>query len=539
MSYAKGDEFLRGSLEKSQKYIKTWSSRFATFEAPSRKFSYGKSESKPASGGVMVVKKVYRASEKDPKLNLADADIFSFIVEGNASNGEEEVWRFRSKSMDQFHQWYFTIRHALAASSDMEPFHYGLPLKDPRTDLQFTIVPPDYLFRFSLLDRAIMYNFQGVKLYCNPDIAEPPEDVVLVIGDRSLYIFRLTADVHRCVPLVDIRKIYTTGTGLMGLVIPNEYDILCSYCHPETYTVLLRIQNSMQPSTKERYPPASVDTHDFSLAELHRRLNLQPPENYRINLIPPTPKSKLRLAMDLYEKQTGEKFVYGSVIRPPSQQRSQPASPDRAAGGGGEATAPKHASAGSDEATESADPMAVLLTKLGLSRYFVTLQQQHLDVEILSCMEPDDLESFGVRDPADRTAIVTTARGEPTSWKRGPRTDAEPSTEKNAESSPVMPVGGNIHKNGDGAPPAPAPKKAFVINLDSDDDDGAVATMPVPKKMTITLSDDEDDLGSQMPGQMKPPPGKKIVLDSESEDELHVVATAPKPAPKVVFGDDI
>jgi hypothetical protein len=477
---------LSAFLEKAAKYTKSWTKRFVKFNATQCSMAYGAS-SEAAAKNTMTVGRLTRSSEKNSNMGAGSNDLYSFIVDGTLGDGKADQWTFRFPDETSFNEWYFHVRDVVAARGDMDPFHFGLPKEDPRVGLPFVHVPAQHLFRFGLLDRAIMYYFGDatVNVGAGSAAASGPDgqalSEVLVIGDRCLYLFKATADLHRCVPISQIRKVYA-GSGCLGIAVDKpQHDMLLTGLGgavARIVDVLEGVHRSIPNSDA-----LEIDTATAAAEALGEFLHLAPRENYRMSLTAPTPKAKLKNAMDLYEKQTGQRFVFGAAAAPaPALPANHAHSPD---------------------AIDIGDPMAVMLMKIGLKDYIVPLQRQHLDVDLLSCMDPDDLISFGVNNDNHRQRIIAAAKGE--------EDDEELAVEMPSEAAAV-------------------PRRAFTIVLDSDSDaDDLPVTVPVARPINLD-ADSDDDMPAPQPRPVN------VMLDS-SDDDMPV--PAPKKAPiKVSLDSD-
>lgn len=477
---------LAAFLEKSAKYSKKWTKRYVTFDPDTKKLNYGESSEKAAKAS-MVLTNIVRTSEKDPKVVAGNPDLFSFSVQGTHTDGKTDTWGIRCPDANAFDEWYFAIRNCLAAHGVMDPFHYGLPSRDPRTDLDFAHVPVEHLYRFSLLDRAIMYLFETVQVQSATSVEKMEE--FLVIGDRCLYLFKVTADVHRCVPIVQVKKVFA-GNSCVGFQIQEpQHDILIldTLHAAKIVTVMERVLKAI-PNTQK----VEIDTSIANPEAIAEQLHIGQREKYELVVTAPTPKMKLKVAMDLYEKQTGQAFVYGSA--------SKPAAP-----------VAKSKVHDAPEAMDMEDPMAALLLKVGLKEYVVMLQRQHVDVDLLSCMDPNDLVNFGVTNPAHRERIIAAAKGEPFS----PAAPSSPASQPMQSPSAARPAI-VLDSDSDGDDFQITVPKARQISLDDDDDDDVVV-LPKSNARAINLDSDSDDGGLPPP---KPAAKPAVNLDDDDDDDI-------------------
>lgn len=457
---------LQAFLDKSTKYTKSWSKRFLTLETSSRKLSYGESSQK-ASKGFIFMTKVTRAAEKNGALKPGNPDLYSFVVEGVKDDGKTEQWALRCPDEPSFCEWYFAIRESIASNGLMDPLNFGLPEADPRSNVPFATVPIEFLSRFSLLERAIIYCFAPATFHSN-DPAEPI-DQVFVAGDKFLYSFTSQADVTRCVPLTALVKIYV-GEMCMGVVVRGHPDFLLKKT-PSVVKLCDIVKRTFLAATAKEL---EIDTSLTQFEQIAAKLALTVAPDYKLDVHSPTPKLKLKHAMDMYEKQTGQKFTYGAAQAP------APSLPK-----GHEHTA---------DAIDINDPMAALLMRVKLNQYIVPLQRQHIDIDLLSCMEPNDLVNFGINNPAHRDLIIAAAKGEDP-------VVAAPETQPAFAPAVRQPI--VLSDSDDDDLPMPVPKKLIVL-----DDDDDLMVMPKANAKQIVLTDSDDDLLPSKTGQMSPPPKK-------------------------------
>lgn len=479
---------LEGFLEKSAKYTKSWTKRYLVFDPETCKLSYGESQQKMKQ--TIQVTNIERSSQLSAKIVAGSPDLYSCTVEGKLPDGKDEKYSIRCPDAHSFDEWFFAIRHAVGKTGSMDPFDYGLPERDPRTNLAFVRVPVEHLYRFHLLDRAIMYFFREVNVYSSTGGDDSSREL-LVIGDRCMYLFQATAEVHRCIPMQTVSAVWA-GQGCIGIQFsPPQHDLLfvdCMYV-AEMVEVITGVLKAI-PSTEH----IEVNTSISSVDGIHEKLHLTQRDSYTLKVIPPTAKSKLKTAMDAYEKQTGKAFVYGSAAKPAAKidTRAVHRAPEAAA------------------AMDMDDPLAALLMRLKLNQYIVLLQRQHVDMDLIACMEADDLKDFGIDDNHHCRLIWSAVKGEPM--------PESPAAGPAAASSSPPPQAGLGQPAAKAAPPQSMPPQATgaggaakpVVVLDDSEDD-----LPPPKRIAITLSsdDDDDDLGIVMPAK------KPIVLE-DSDDDL-------------------
>jgi hypothetical protein len=462
---------LEGFLEKSGRYTKSWVKRFLIFDATTCQLSYGETQSKMKKG--MTLSKIVRSSEQSPKIVAGSPDLFSFSVEGKTQDGKADMYAIRCPDVTSFTEWFFTIRNALGALGAMDPFNYGLPDIDPRTNLKLVHVPVEHLYRFHLLDRAILYLFEEVSVHSSTGGTDSTKEL-LIIGDRYVYLFHFTAEVHRCIPIAHITGVFA-GTGCVGLRVKEpQHDVLVvESINASVIADVLASVLAAIPNTEN----LTIDTSIANVEGIKEHLHLQQREAYSLKVMAPTPKMKLKAAMDVYEKQTGQTFIYGSATKPAAKIDKKAV----------------HQSSEAQAEMDMEDPMAALLMRLKLTQYVVMLQRQHVDIDLIACMDAPDLANFGIDDPHHRAMISAAAKGEPIPTEGGAPA---------ATGSPAA---------------APAPKPAAPrgpITL-SDSDDDLPPPKPVAPRPTITLSSDDDD--DDLPAII---PVKKAIVLSDSDDDL-------------------
>lgn len=461
-----------GLIWRGTKYTRGWARRYVTLEIASRRLMYSENE-RAATKGVMLLKKVTRSAEKNESLTVGNPDLYSFAVDGVDPEGKEICWLLRCDDESSFMSWYQEIRNAIAAHGLCDSVHYGLPRNglDPRCDLPLANVPPQFLFRFSLLEKAIMYYFGLVSVVKTTSIPEPgvapaPNslmygDYILVLCDKSLYLFNVSADVIRCAPISGLQSIYA-GDKCIGLKLQHpQHDILFRTEQAVQIIDILRRTVSVATGSdidvdlSEETPEGMLTTTD---------LRLRAYEGYALSVNAPTPKAKLKHALEVYERQTGQKFVYGSAQNPAQVQKQQ-----------------QHKA----EDMDIEDPMAALLMRLKLNQYIVVMQRQHLDLDVLQCMEEADLQSFGITDSEHRRMILDAAR--------------------NGADSVVQAHAGGGGGGGGGG---------------DDDDDLDIPKKPLAKddsialqarKPALVLDDSDDDIIIHMSNK------KKVVLDDDDD----------------------
>jgi len=106
---------------------------------------------------------------------------------------------------------------------DEEPLQH-----DPRTGLELVDVPAAHQTLFEDLEGTVMHYFSNV-IHINHEGFRFP--AVLVGTDEFQYLFHVDSHginkaVKRCFAIADIDTLYYTETGLVGFVVPTEFDLL-------------------------------------------------------------------------------------------------------------------------------------------------------------------------------------------------------------------------------------------------------------------------------------------------------------------------
>lgn len=516
---------LTGFLERMKKYTKKWGKRYCTFDTVTRKFTYSEEEKEGGTvKAALIVSKLTRLAEQrdfTPQPGSpVSSDLLVMSLEGQLDSGaaaatfeKPEPWNIKFPSQAVFDVWYEAMRRSLAIAGLMDPFNYGLPPVDPRQNLPFAQIPLTHLLKFGLLEKAIIYSFTLVRYYdASSSVAPSCPDGVVVVGDKVLYMFRPNADVLRCTQLTNIQKIfYTKDKDLLGIVVnPPEADIIlqCSEGLEQLKHVLSVQYRAM---TQGKHLPVTP-MEEGKLEQLGAKLRSKPDEGYKLEVASPTAKGRLKNALDQYEKQEGVKFD-------PSTHRARKSQGEKRQNSVG---LPSGASSPGGPELDASIPLVRLLQRLELAQYAGQLLKQHVDLDVLQCMDLTDLETFGVRnrehgqkilDAANNPAIVSAVNSG----------SAAPAT-----TSPAPPVT---------AAPSTAPTTSTTAGAS-----------PNARPPAITLSDDEDDLDAMMQSQASPRSQKPVIVldDDDDDDDLDLLppvsaASPAKPAAAaaaIVLDDD-
>ena len=515
---------LSGFIERTTKYTKQWSKRYFTFDPSTRKLTYGKDDKSGPKGSV-VVTKIVRLSEQF-EFKASSPDLLSINVDGTMDDGKAEQWSMRFPDADMFDKWYIAVRGAVSAAGLMDSMNFGLPLIDPRYNLPFATIPLENLHKFGLLEKAIVYFFGACAVHAKDTSAAVAQvgssllgsgslqDTYFVIGDKHVYTFRPSADVVRCFLLSSLVKVHhTPGTTYMCLQLeaPEADLIIKNTSKTKEITEIVRKLFKVNGQGKELPLVAITASSVESFVETCSGLRLVADPDYKMNVASPTPKSRLKFALDMYEKKNGSKFgTKGGALGTTSASSGSPPS-DRADR--------KHSSPSAKEPAVSSSavqslggkdsdmsiPLVRLLTNLRLGQYIVPLLSQHVDLDVLQCMDDTDLETFGVKSAQHRKTILEAAGD-------GSRLASLASADS-LSLDPVVPA-----KSTTGAAsPQSSPKKEIVL---SDDDDDLIVA---PKAPLILLDDSDDDL-LPVVGPASPtgaaPPAPKPTINLDDDDDI-------------------
>lgn len=506
---------LEEELERTSKYIKKWAKRFVSFDDSTRKISYGTAKDKIKS--TMSITKVTRAAEIS-QVRSDSGNLYAVNVEGTAEDGKPDMWSIRMPDAKTFDLWYTTMRNCLAAQGMMDPLNFGLPAEDPRNGLPFVTVPLEQLHKFALLEKAILYYF-GFATMHGYEHHTAPQEHILMVGDRNLYVFRPNADVLRCVPIDAITGLKgpqdpTSATAFAVIKVqPVEHDIVIKASNelPKLLQVIADVYKGLKSTGLAIENDATGPIDQYIEA---KEIKIKPPEGYKMKAMSPTPKSKLKIALDLYQQQHGSSYSRSGSKRTKADKAAVVAAGAAEAG-----VAPTaEATAAADAINDS---LSRLLARLSLSQYGAILRKQHVDVELLSCMDVTDLTNFGIKDPKHCEAIVKAA----TEHEANGSPADEPLAPPSSGSAPQAPGASTSVAAGSFASPPASPTRKMVITLDSDDEDLlpvmnnsiSVASPLATTTNVVILDDSDDDL------VVRPPPP---------------AATAPAPKPSIVLDDD-
>ncbi|KEG11629.1 Tcc1i14-2.7 [Trypanosoma grayi] len=454
-------------------FTKAFKKRYVTFDRESRKLSYAEDDSKPPKG-VIIVTKVVRCCQV---MKVKAAELLTLMIDGNHEDGRADQWTLRMPTLQLFEEWNETLWTACAGAGLMEPYNYGLPPVDPRSNLPFAQVPLQHLFKFSGLEKMVIHFFGAITLLSSTvakDTQSPHH--VLVVGDRAIYVFNLNATVIYCSLISHIRKLHhgPEATFFALQLRPPAPDIVVKDFSGavQVASVVGRLYQ-VATGKKLNIMPINVPTAEVLVES--QQLRLSAGEGYKLQMVPPSTKLRLRQAIDAKRDET-DADAYGNSDEKPQT-------------GNG-------ATADSSTYPDSADPLTKLLHGIGLSQYAPTLLSQHVDLDVLKCMDASDLNTFGVMDKSHCQKILEAAL----------RSEMD-----------FLGVG-NGNGNASATPPTGVANPAAGGIALSDDDDDDDLVLPATRQKSVSLDDDSD---VELPAKKAP------------------AANAAKPAITIVDDDDL
>lgn len=448
-----------------------------TFEIESRKLSYAEDDRKPPRDTIVLTNFVRLCQVMEVK----EHELLTLTVDGKRADGKEEHWTLRMPDRQAFEEWTTTLWTACAHVGLMSPFNFGLPPVDPLTKLPFAQVPLEHLFTFALLERAVIYFFDTVTLLTSTVGKDHrPGRQRLVVGDKAVYVFDQKAAVLCCCRISKIDSIYYSPDATffaIGLQPPASdivmKDVNCSVQLASILNTLFLVTTSREL----KVIPINVPTAEVLVES--QQLRLDAAEGYKLQLIPPTNKARLCQKIDAGCDEIGDE-INGKVnnfTEKPKQHEE---------GMGDELTAGKF------NDLEGNEPLVSLLCRIGLAEYASLLLSQHVDLDVLQCMDASDLMTFGIKSEEHCKKIL----------------DA------------VLNMDADI-----------------LEKIDCDESSLVFTSRPAVNAIAtekITLSDDDDDIC--LPNQ----PRKAVVLDDDSDDELlpSLPAAVNTVKPPIVIDDD-
>eukprot|EP01064_Diplonema_japonicum_P022335 TRINITY_DN3202_c0_g1_i1.p1 TRINITY_DN3202_c0_g1~~TRINITY_DN3202_c0_g1_i1.p1 ORF type:complete len:886 (+),score=189.55 TRINITY_DN3202_c0_g1_i1:51-2708(+) len=400
---------------------------------------------------------------------------FAFTVhfEGGVSKkgilgGKETKWVLKASSGEQYDKWMTDLVAGVKGAKPTEQpqqqqqqhplntppvpangdFSFGLPPFDPRTDLPIASVPQQYSVPFAFLRMAVIHWMDKVKCL-ESDFGT--EENVAVLGDKCVYLCSETADVRRCIKVVDIQKVLVAQDGKKDLYIilvlpekiqvegkPNcpEFDLMFHCPDIKSFVRYLRTvymhqtQGSMLPLEQLR-----------DKNQLENEIRLKKPEGWSLNYWQPMLKEHLKTVLDMWEKsnkfEENEKFKQkvasmldsNDVLGPPPDTPTPPPY-----------TPSKHVDPETTDKQEEptvsttretetasedigpmitdlppggeADPLGRFLQQAGLAQYYEPLSENNITLDLLNSglIDDVDLQHFGVAIPGHRARILSRSK---------------------------------------------------------------------------------------------------------------------------------
>lgn len=464
---------------------------------------------------------------------LATLDLVAVLrVEGDSaamtfkSKTEELLLRGTDQRVADY--WWDLATSALVHHKLLKPRSGGLPPVDPRFNLKFSEIPSDFVQKFEKLDRCVLYWFSPVKKYgalSKITRRHSVEDRVACCGDKAFYITKMSADLTRCIKIVSLKKIFTNfqskadpkdETFVVLRSLPPDFDL---YVSSPTVDVMVACLQAIYLYYSKGTPLEVV--HVKSAAEVE--MQLERPDNFNQTMILPTPKEQLKKAFDVYGRKNGIKFTQAGVEADTKKSPSlgsasvsssvtSPKGSFAAPGDLSEPDSPEHAG------LPPTDPLAVFLSMHSMGHIYLGLYRQSIDLDIMECMDANDIKGFGGVSEADAerlkrslgdAAFMTSVRAKVEQARAKAKWGSE------VKSSPAAAAAASVASTA----PAPAPKPAFApIMLDDDDDLDALVAQASTSKMSMPafdLDDSDDDLAvAPAPAASKAPP---INLDDDDD----------------------
>lgn len=482
-----------GLLER-RNAIGIWSSRFVTLTSEMQKVEVGVADKEGQPPTLKIV--VTNVARPEPNL-------ITFI-----SKTAEEL-TLKAANNDVADEWYAACRGFLEKSGILEPKNAGLPANDPRNGLKFVDIPGGFIANFSNLERAVLYWFDSIKKFGAVNVLTKRhkiEDRVGFLGDKAFYVTRPNSEITRCIKVEKLACLYTNA-GTSSLPQGQDPFLVLKVPHPE-YDLCFESAQVLQlvKGLKAVYRQVTRGKdlrvcNVSSYSEAAVALQLERPDAYEMTMVVPSTKKQLRRGLEKYYQQRG--LPMPTAQPSPDRPRSSPTPTDGNGGSSPASVAQKDEEAERVPAVPMTDPLGCFLTLVGLPHLYLTLYKQHLDLDLLDCLDETDFKNFGVTEDADIDTI------------RSKCSDAEFLSE-------VHKTVEDARKGGSWG--AKAPAAVAVTPTPPNPSPVAPSSRPQQQQsMEVTLSDD-DDLADLMPASA----ARGINLDSD--DDLPVAPASPPPA---------
>ncbi|RNC30603.1 hypothetical protein TcCL_Unassigned06878, partial [Trypanosoma cruzi] len=243
--------------------------------------------------GVIIVTKMVRCCQV---MEVKTSDLFTLIVDGSHEDGKEDQWTLRMPNRQVFEEWTEVIGNVCAAAGLMQPLNFGLPSIDPRTNLPFAQVPLEYLFKFAVLEKAVIHFFGTVTLVTSTTGKDNhPARHNLVVGDKAIYIFTQNATILYCSLISHIRRIYHGPEATFFAVhvkSPAPDIVVKDFSEGAQVAFILARLFHVTTGKSLSVMPINVPTAEVLVESQQLRLNGD--EGYKLHVVSPTTKLRLR-----------------------------------------------------------------------------------------------------------------------------------------------------------------------------------------------------------------------------------------------------
>jgi hypothetical protein len=219
-------------------------------------------------------------------------------------------------------------------------------------------------------------------------------------------------------------------------------------------------------------------------------LQLERPDAYEMTMVVPSTKKQLRRGLEKYYKERGLPMP---TAQPVAATQKKPSGAEGSPASGVTAVEEEE----KDVAVPMTDPLGCFLTLVRLPELYMTLYKQHLDLDLLDCLDETDFKNFGVSDAVHISTIRSKraddafmAEVEKTveEARKGGNWQLRSAMPATSGSSPVAQTGNmEVTLSDDDDLESLMPAKGGII-LDSDDD------LPLPPKAAPVIDLDDDDL---------------------------------------------
>lgn len=481
-------------------------------------------------------------------------------------SASEEV-HCRAGNPELAYFWYKLVHKALEQAGKIKPLHGGLGRVDPRMNLLFAEVPPQFLSKFLNLERAVLFWFSAIRKLGAPSKISGkfrPEDRVAFLGDKAFYITKTSSEVTRCIKVQNLAKIFSNYKQASGddvfiilKMTPPEFDVFFYAPKiPELIGALTVVYKSLV-KTKALVVENVATPQDPSIG-----LQLSRPSDFQMAMVIPNTKEQLKKALDKYlEKHQlpplpppeeeplvmmaqADKGTTSTASLQKNQGTSHTLPTAKTEGKTAQQSPPPQSNDKKTEAAPSVNPetdeLGCFLLKLGLMKYFEKLIFQNADMDVLECMDEADFDSFGINVPQDVKLIrskladnefmaavrETCEMNRAKSGKALSKKPVEEEKKKTAEEKKPAPV--SLDESPELPPPVKPAAVAEPIILSDDEDllleEEEVGPGATKKAAEIALSDDDLDLDDiddvPPPPERTSQPAAKPPAPKAADDEI-------------------